>query len=192
MVILIGAVSCTGKTLMAQKLLETYNIPYLSEDHLKMGLFRANIQCGFTPNDNDETIEKALWGILKGIIYTNIENKQHLIIEGCYIFPNRLKELEKGYSEQVIPVFMGFSKNYIQKNFEAGIIKNRNIIERRLYGEEHTKEQMTETHLQFKKRCEDAAVPYFEIDGDYNEETQIIYDWIDRQITRILDTMELG
>jgi len=27
MVILIGGVSCTGKTLMAQKLLEKYNIP---------------------------------------------------------------------------------------------------------------------------------------------------------------------
>ena len=36
MVILIGGASCVGKTLMAQKLMEKYSIPYLSLDHLKM------------------------------------------------------------------------------------------------------------------------------------------------------------
>jgi dephospho-CoA kinase len=41
MVILIGGVSCTGKTVMAQKLLEKYKIPYLSIDNVKMGLIRG-------------------------------------------------------------------------------------------------------------------------------------------------------
>jgi adenylate kinase family enzyme len=43
MVILVGGVSCTGKTVMAQKLLEKYKIPYLSIDHIKMGLIRGSI-----------------------------------------------------------------------------------------------------------------------------------------------------
>ncbi len=41
MIILIGGSSHTGKTLMAQKLLEKYKFPYLSIDHLKMGLIRS-------------------------------------------------------------------------------------------------------------------------------------------------------
>ena len=40
MIILISAVSGTGKTLMAQKLLEKYHVPYLSMDHLKIAMDR--------------------------------------------------------------------------------------------------------------------------------------------------------
>ena len=41
MVILIAGGSHTGKTLLAQRLLERYHYPYLSIDHLKMGLIRS-------------------------------------------------------------------------------------------------------------------------------------------------------
>ena len=41
MIILITGASHTGKTVLAQKLLEKYKIPYLSIDHLKMGLIRS-------------------------------------------------------------------------------------------------------------------------------------------------------
>ena len=76
MIILISGNSCTGKTYMAQRLLEKYHVPYLSIDHLKMGLCRADKNCGFTPMDSTEDIGDKLWPILKGIIMTNIENKQ--------------------------------------------------------------------------------------------------------------------
>ena len=48
MVILIGGAGYAGKTFMAQRLLEKYHYPYLSIDHLKMGLYRADPGCGFT------------------------------------------------------------------------------------------------------------------------------------------------
>ena len=41
MIILLTGASHTGKTELAQKLLEKYKIPYLSIDHLKMGLIRS-------------------------------------------------------------------------------------------------------------------------------------------------------
>ena len=40
MIWLITGASHTGKTLLAQRLLETYRAPYLSIDHLKMGMIR--------------------------------------------------------------------------------------------------------------------------------------------------------
>ena len=83
MIILIAGSSHTGKTLLAQKLLEKYKYPYLSIDHLKMGLIRSK-NTMLTVND-DEKLTKYLWNIVKEIIKTNIENKQNIIIEGCYI-----------------------------------------------------------------------------------------------------------
>jgi hypothetical protein len=80
MVILIGGVSCTGKTVMAQKLLEKYKIPYLSIDHVKMGLIRGSKYCDFSATDGDDELTNKLWPIVKGIIMTNIENGQHIII----------------------------------------------------------------------------------------------------------------
>lgn len=41
MIILISGASHTGKTVLAQKLLEKYKYPYLSIDHIKMGLIRS-------------------------------------------------------------------------------------------------------------------------------------------------------
>ena len=84
MVILIGGVSCTGKTVMAQKLLERYKIPYLSIDHVKMGLIRGSKYCDFSATDDDNELTNKLWPIVKGIIMTNIENGQHIIMESRY------------------------------------------------------------------------------------------------------------
>ena len=53
MVIIITGSSHVGKTLLAQRLLEKYKYPYLSIDHLKMGLIRSG-NTSLTPEDDDE------------------------------------------------------------------------------------------------------------------------------------------
>lgn len=66
MIILITGASHTGKTLLAQKLLEKYKYPYLSIDHLKMGLIRSS-QTELTTYD-DGKLTAYLWSILKEIL----------------------------------------------------------------------------------------------------------------------------
>ncbi len=83
MIILITGASHTGKTLLAQKLLEKYHFPILSLDLLKMGLIRSGTT-SLTPNQ-DTKLTLYLWPIVKEIIKTAIENNQNLIVEGCYI-----------------------------------------------------------------------------------------------------------
>ena len=83
MIVLITGASHTGKTVLAQKLLEKYKYPYLSIDHLKMGLIRSG-NAELTPMD-DAKLTEYLWPIVREMIKTAIENKQNLIIEGCYI-----------------------------------------------------------------------------------------------------------
>ena len=67
MIILITGASHTGKTLLAQKMLEQYKYPYLSVDHLKMGLIRSG-NTDLTPEDDDELTE-YLWPIIRGRSY---------------------------------------------------------------------------------------------------------------------------
>ena len=83
MVILIAGCSHTGKTLLAQKLLERYKYPYLSIDHLKMGLIRSG-KTTLTPED-DAGLVDYLWPVVREIIKTAVENHQNLVIEGSYI-----------------------------------------------------------------------------------------------------------
>ena len=84
MIILISGATHTGKTLLAQKMLEKFKYPYLSIDHLKMGLIRTK-NTSLTPMSNDNALTEYLWPIVCEIIKTAIENEQNLIIEGCYI-----------------------------------------------------------------------------------------------------------
>ena len=90
MIIIVTGASHSGKTVLAQRMLEKYKYPYLSIDHLKMGLIRMKmglIRSGntdLTPEDDDE-LEGYLWPIVREMIMTAIENKQNLIVEGCYI-----------------------------------------------------------------------------------------------------------
>ena len=73
MIILITGASHTGKTNLSQKLLEKYKFPYLSIDHLKMGLIRSN-NTNLTPLSDDEDLTSYLWPIVCEMIKTAIEN----------------------------------------------------------------------------------------------------------------------
>ena len=58
MVVLVFGTSHTGKTLLAQKILEKYKFPYLSIDHLKMGLIRSG-NTNLTPEECQNSIRRA-------------------------------------------------------------------------------------------------------------------------------------
>lgn len=182
MVILIGGVSCTGKTVMAQKLLEKYLIPYLSIDHLKMGLIRGSKYCDFSATDSDDEIAMKLWPVIKGIIMTNIENGQSIIIEGCYLPPESIKNFEAEYLNQIIAVYIGFSKNYLDKHFISGIIEHRSEIEQRDIDDYMNPDNFIKLHTQLKARCEMNHAQFFEINDNYEEEMSKVYQCIDEQL----------
>ena len=116
MIILIGGASHTGKTALSQKLMERHSIPYLSIDHLKMGLIRSG-QTNLTASD-DDPLTPYLWNIVKEIIKTAIENKQSLIIEGCYIPFDWQKDFGADYLSEIKFFCLVMSQSYIEKNFD--------------------------------------------------------------------------
>ena len=130
MIILITGASHTGKTQLAQKLLEKYKYPYLSIDHLKMGLIRSG-NTTLTPLSDDNELTNYLWPIVREIIKTAIENKQNLIIEGCYIPFDYENDFSNEYLDNIKYYCIVMSENYIKNHFDD-IKKYENVIENRL------------------------------------------------------------
>ena len=129
MIILITGASHTGKTALAQKLLEKYKYPYFSIDHLKMGLIRSG-NTELTPMDDNELTE-YLWPIVREMIKTAIENNQNLIVEGGYIPFDWQKDFGSNYLESIKYYCLVMSEEYIRNHF-ADIKKYANVIENRL------------------------------------------------------------
>ena len=117
MVILITGASHTGKTVLAQKLLEKHHYPYISIDHLKMGLIRSG-NTDLTPEDDDKLTD-YLWPVAREMIKTAIENCQNLIIEGCYIPFNWRKDLDEEYLKNIRFICLALTEEYIDSNSEV-------------------------------------------------------------------------
>ena len=112
MIILITGASHTGKTALAQKLLEKYKYPYLSIDHLKMGLIRSGYT-NLTPEDDNELTD-YLWPVVREIVKTAIENKQNLIVEGCYIPFDWSRDFDKKHLEHIKYYCLVMSEDYLK------------------------------------------------------------------------------
>lgn len=128
MVILITGASHIGKTFLAQRLLEKYNYPYFSIDHLKMGLIRSG-NTHLTPMDDDE-LTKYLWPIVREMIKTVIENRQNLIIEGGYIPFDWRQCFDVEYQKDIRFACIAMSENYIKSHYWE-IMNNASVIESR-------------------------------------------------------------
>ncbi|MBQ9358966.1 MAG: adenylate kinase [Abditibacteriota bacterium] len=130
MIALITGATHTGKTCLAQRLLEKNGYPYMSADHLKMGLIRSGI-CSLTPED-DGPLTEYLWPVEREIIKTAAENGQRLILEGCYVPGNWQEGLGGEYLSRIVFVCLAMTENYIRNNMEL-ILHYESAVERRLY-----------------------------------------------------------
>ena len=146
MVILISGASHTGKTLLAQRMLEIYKYPSLSIDHLKMGLIRSG-NTSLTPLD-DEALTEYLWPIVREMIKTAIENRQNLIIEGCYVPFDWRKDFSEDYLTDIRFICLAMTENYIDKHF-GDIVDNSSAIESRLDDSECTVSNLKEDNRRY-------------------------------------------
>ena len=171
MIVLITGASHTGKTALAQKLLEKYKYPYLSMDHLKMGLIRSG-NTKLTPMSDDKLLTEYLWPIVREMIRTAIENKQELIVEGCYIPFNWKKDFEPEYLEKIKYYCLVMSEQYINNHFED-IKKYANVVEQRLDDEGCTIESVLEDNAKMLEQCQKYKLDYLLIDEEYKVEVEL-------------------
>ncbi|MBE5786122.1 MAG: adenylate kinase [Clostridiales bacterium] len=165
MIILITGASHTGKTALAQQLLEKYKYPYLSIDHLKMGLIRSG-NAELTPMSDDKDLTAYLWPIVCEMIKTAIENKQNLIVEGCYIPFDWQKDFDSEYLENIKYYCLVMSEEYIRNHF-ADIKKYANVIEKRLDDEWCTMESVLTDNSEILALAQKHSVNYILIEDKY-------------------------
>ena len=170
MVILITGASHTGKTALSQKLLEKYKYPYFSVDHLKMGLIRSG-NTKLTPFNDDGELTAYLWPIVREIVKTAVENKQNLIVEGCYIPFDWEKDFSREYLKEIKYYCLVMSERYIKNHF-ADIKKYADVIEKRLE-DDCTAESVFEDNIRMLSLAERYKVNYILIDDKYEVDIEI-------------------
>lgn len=167
MIILLAGASHVGKTAYAQKLLEKHQYPYLSIDHLKMGLIRSG-QTSLTPMDDDKLTD-YLWPIVREMVKTAVENGQNLIVEGCYIPFDWRKDFENEYLKQIQYRCLIMSQGYIVQHFED-IRSYANVIEQRLSDSDLNREDLIAENRYNLAQCIARELPYILIDQEYEVE----------------------
>ena len=144
MIIFITGASHTGKTLLAQRILERHGYPYFSIDHLKMGLIRSG-NTNLTPED-DEALTAYLWPIVREMVKTAIENQQNLIVEGCYIPSTWRQDFSGQYLQSIQFICLAMTDAYIDNHIDD-IRKHGSDIETRLYDTDFTADSLkTDNH----------------------------------------------
>ncbi len=171
MIILIAGASHTGKTALAQKLLEKYKYPYLSIDHLKMGLIRSG-NTTLTPLSDDKALTDYLWPIVREMIKTAIENKQNLIVEGCYIPFSWSKDFQPEYIENIKYCCLVMSQKYIT-NYFSDIKKYASVVENRMEDGGYTIETVLRDNAEILRQCQKYKVNYLLIDNEYQVDIEL-------------------
>lgn len=170
MIILIMGASHTGKTALAQKLLEKYGYPYLSIDHLKMGLIRSGYT-DLTPLSDDGDLTAYLWPVVREMIKTAVENEQNLIVEGCYIPFDWEKDFEKEYLENIRCYCLVMSEKYIKNHFDD-IKQYADVIEKRLDDDCNIDDVLTE-NAEIFRLSQKHGVNYILIDDKYETDIEL-------------------
>jgi adenylate kinase family enzyme len=171
MVVFITGASHTGKTALAQRLLEKYCYPYLSIDHLKMGLIRSG-NTALTPLSDDRELTDYLWPIVREMVKTAIENHQNLIVEGCYIPLDWAEDFEGEYLKEIRFYCLVMSEDYIVNHFDD-IKEFASVIENRVDDEYCTLETVLEDNAKILEQCQKHGAEYILIDKEY----QIDIEW---------------
>ena len=170
MIVIITGASHTGKTTLAQKLMERYHYPYLSIDHLKMGLIRSG-NTTLTPMD-DDLLTDYLWPIVREMIKTAIENRQNLIVEGCYIPFDWAKDFEPDYLAHIRYYCLVLSETYIHNHFDD-VKQYANVIETRLDDSWCTLESTLEDNAAVLAGAKAHGVNYILIEDEYKIEIEL-------------------
>lgn len=171
MILLITGASHTGKTALAQKLLEKYKYPYLSIDHLKMGLIRSG-NTTLTPVSDENALTNYLWPIVCEMIKTAIENDQNLTVEGCYIPFDWAHDFEPEYLEDIKYYCLVMSEKYITNHFND-IKKYASVVENRMDDEYCTIETVRKDNAKILEQCQKYKIDYILIDEEYRVDIEL-------------------
>lgn len=167
MIYIITGATHVGKTVLAQSIMEKYHISYVSQDHLKMGLIRSGYST-LSADSPDEVMTDYLWPVTREMIKTAVENRQNLIVEGCYVPFTWEKDFGADYLQEIRFICLCFSEKYIEEHYSE-IMQYEGRIESRIDDGYCTAELLKKENLRFAKGCRDNDLNCVMIDRDYEK-----------------------
>lgn len=112
MLYLVGGASRSGKTWLAQKLLERRKIAYFPIDALMMGFVNGDPGFGLDPETSGVVRSEKLWPILRNIAVNLIEEKLYhpnYLLEGDELLPKYVIDLVRTYPGEIKACFLGYT-----------------------------------------------------------------------------------
>ena len=173
MVVIITGATHTGKTRMAEELVRRTGYFCLSIDHLKMGLIRSGYT-SLTPYDDDD-LTGYLWPIVREMVKTAIENRQDLILEGCYIPFNWRDDLDDTYLSHIRYICLSMTPEYISSHF-GEIVSHASDAEYRMNDSDLSMDPLINDNLSFASGCRKAGNDLLLIDCCWERS---VSEWLD-------------
>lgn len=121
MLYLISGASRSGKTMIAEKILDRKKLPYVSLDWLVMGFTNGIPEYGIHDLLFPDEIAKRLWSFLKAMCESMLYLEGDYVIEGEAILPELVSELLNTYPDKIKICFVGYTD--IDVDAKAGSIK---------------------------------------------------------------------
>jgi 2-phosphoglycerate kinase len=136
-----------------------------------MGLIRSG-QTKLTPMSKDSLLTEYLWPIVREMVKTAIENKQNLIVEGCYIPFDWARDFEAEYLEHIKYYCLVMSEKYIRNHFDD-IKAYASVVENRIDDEYCTMEMLLRDNAEILEKCKAYGANYILIDEEYQVEVEV-------------------
>ena len=116
---------------------------------------------------DDEKLTTYLWPIVREMVKTAIENRQNLIVEGCYIPFDWAKDFAEDYLQEIRYVCLIMSPHYIKKHF-ADIRDHANDIEARLDDSGLDVQALIRENERNLRLCQQNQCEYILVSEEYN------------------------
>lgn len=127
MLYLIGGVSRSGKSMVAEMILLRKKIPYLPLDSIVMGFTNGIPEYGVNDKQFPDEIAKRLWKFTKAMIENLLFVGNDYTVEGEAFLPAHVSELTARYPGKIKSCFLGYPETSTERKFEE--VKKHNVAE---------------------------------------------------------------
>lgn len=108
MIYILAGIAKSGKSIVSQSILKSYQIPVISTDQIMMMLHYGNPELKLDINASDDTVSRKLEPYLYGLIKSLTSSKKDTLIEGVHFRAEFVHQLQKQFPNQIRPVFLGY------------------------------------------------------------------------------------
>ena len=171
MLYLISGASRSGKTLVAEKILDQKNLPYVSLDWLVMGFTNGMPECGIHDLLFPDEIARKLWSFLQAMCESMLFQEVDCVIEGEAVLPELVAELLDKYPDKIRICFLGYTD--IDADEKAGAIREFSTGETDWlsnkpdeYVHDHINNMIRHSHM-IKTGCAKFNMTYFDTSEDF-------------------------